>query len=462
MTSEKNGNQRRPLNRLLIGTAILVVLMVMAAVAVWLPYSRATINSLVTTGVERAETSINGAGTGPDRSDPPHAENSDEQSKTETEKDQVAAIGGPADDGESSSGQHESEGEGAPDLGVENLKRLGIKVAVADDSPMVMDIERPAEVKFDNDRVVHVVPRVAGVVSSVSVSEGEVVEEDEVLAVVHSRELAEMKSAYLADLERRDLAWENFDRAKRLWEKKISSEKDYLAQKTALAEADIALTASQQKLRALGLSQSYLDKLKDGAVEDLAKYEIRAPITGTVIKKHISLGEAVSVDSDAFMVADTSTVWVDITVYPEDLREVGAGQIVQIQLDENDVVEGQIAFVTADVQEETRTAVARVIRDNAGGRLKPGMFVKAWIELSQETGGVRVPKTAVQNFNNNTVVFVQEGESFEPRPVKPGRENSKYVQVLSGLTKGESYVEEGAFTLKALIQKAQMGEGHGH
>jgi membrane fusion protein, heavy metal efflux system len=433
MISKKKGKQGRPLSRLLIGAAIAVVLIVLAAFAVWLPYRRATIDSLVTTNVEQAGTLIDGAGARSDVAGPSDAKNGHEQSEEEV-----------------------------PELGVDDLKRLGIKAAVADDTPMALEVERPAEVKFDNDRVVHVVPRVAGVVNSVSVSEGGVVEEGEVLAVIYSRELAEMKSAYLADLERQELASETFDRARRLWEKKISSEKDYLAQKTALAEADIALTASQQKLRALGLSQTYLDKLKGAAGEDLAKYEIRAPIAGTVIKRHISLGEAVSVESDAFIVANTSTVWVDITVYPEDLRDVRAGQAVRIQLDENDTVEGQIAFVTADVQEDTRTAVARVIRDNAGGRLKPGMFVNAWIELSQETGGVRVPKAAVQNFNNDTVMFVQEGDSFEPRPVKLGRENSKYVQVLSGLTEGESYVEEGAFTLKALIQKSQMGEGHGH
>jgi membrane fusion protein, heavy metal efflux system len=462
MISEKNGKLESPLNRLLIGAAILFVLIVLAAFAVWLPYTRATIDSVMATSFEQAGTVVNGMEARSDATDSSDAKNGHERSEAEINKDHGAAVGKPTDNSEKLSGQNESRGEEEPELGVDDLKRLGIRVAVADESPMAFEVERPAEVKFDNDRVVHIVPRVAGVVNSVSVSEGEFVEEDQVLAVIHSRELAEMKSAYLANLERRELAWENFDRARRLWEKKISSEKDYLTQKAALAEADIALTASQQKLRALGLSQSYLDKLKSAAVEELAKYEIRAPITGTIIKKHISLGEAVSVESDTFTIAETATVWVDVTVYPEDLRDVREGQTVRIQLDESDTLEGQIAFVTADVQEDTRTAVARVVSENAGGRLKPGMFIKVWIELGEETGGVRIPKSAVQNFKNSPVVFVQEGESFEPRAVKLGRENSKYVQVLSGVSEGESYIEEGAFTFKALIQKSQMGEGHGH
>jgi len=308
---------------------------------------------------------------------------------------------------------------------------------------------------------VHVVPRVAGVVSKVATKEGETVEKDQLLAVLQSRELAEVKAAYLADLERLSLARENFEREKRLWEKKISSEKDYLAEKTEFAEAKIALTASEQKLWALGLSQQYVDTLK-GSSTDLTNYEIRAPIGGTVIERHLSLGEAVSTDAAVFMIAETSSVWVDITVYPEDLPNVGPGQTVQIELGNGPDLEGSISFVTANVHEETRTAVGRVIIDSADGRLKPGMFVKALIEVGKETGEVRIPKSAVQNFNNSPVVFVQEGDSFEPRPVRLGRENSKYVQILTGVEEGESYAAEGAFTLKALIQKSQMGEGHGH
>lgn len=348
------------------------------------------------------------------------------------------------------------------DLSPERLRYLGIEVAVAGDGPISLELERPAEVRFDSDRVVHIVPRVAGVVSQVDVSQGQVVEKDQLLAVIQSRELAELKSTYLANLERLGLARDNFDREARLWEKRISSEKDYLAEKTALAEATIAMTASAQKLRALGFSQQYIDSLKNSDSVGLTRYEIRAPIAGTVIERHLSLGEAVSTEKEVFMIAETSPVWVDITVYPEDLPTVRAGQPARVDLGSGDDIEGKIAFVTANVHEETRTAVARLIVDSAGGRLKPGMFVKARIEVGEETEGIRIPKVAIQSFNNSPVVFVQEGEKFEPRPVKLGRENSEYVQVLSGVSEGESYVARGAFTLKALIQKSQIGEGHAH
>ncbi len=360
---------------------------------------------------------------------------------------------------EGEDGEHHEE---LVQLDPSQMREFGIEVSVADEGPIAVHLDRPAEIKFSGDRQVHVVPRVGGIVSEVAVSQGQHVAEDDVMAVLNSRELAELKAAYLADFERRNLARDTFEREKRLWGKKISSEKDYLDAKSGLAEAEIALRASGQKLRALGFSQSYVESLTATEDADLTRYEIRAPISGTVIERHISLGEAVSVEKETFLVADTSAVWVDVTVYPRDMSLVRAGQNVSIDLGEGDPIRGKIAFVTVHVSEETRTAVARVINGSMDGRLKPGMFVKVRIEIGQERAGVRIPKSAVQNYENAPVVFVQEGEKFEPRPVKLGRENAQYAEVVSGLTAGETYVTQGSFTLKAELEKASFGDGHNH
>jgi cobalt-zinc-cadmium efflux system membrane fusion protein len=455
-------------------TAVVVSLAFFAWI-VWQPAIRDGVKSLGATRIQHSRSLVDNAEAHPDEghSDHDHAANAPSEGE-----DQVARAGeltarsqkhdhadGKVDGVQDHGGAAEEDqehGEQESELSPERLRSLGIEVAIAGDGPISLELERPAEVKFDSDRVVHIVPRVAGVVSQVDVSQGQGVERDQLLAVIQSRELAELKSTYLADLERLSLARDNFEREKRLWEKRISSEKDYLAEKSALAEATIAVTASAQKLRALGFSQQYIDRLKDSDSVALTGYEMRAPIAGTIIERHLSLGEAVSTEKEVFMIAETSSVWVDITVYPEDLPTISPGQRVRVDIGNGDVVKGKIAFVTANVHEETRTAVARLIVDSAGGRLKPGMFVKARIEVGEETEGIRIPKVAIQSFNNSPVVFVQEGEKFEPRPVKLGRENSEYVQVLSGVSEGESYVARGSFTLKALIQKSQIGEGHAH
>lgn len=366
-----------------------------------------------------------------------------------------------ATDAQGGSGQPDDH-EQSVTLNTDQMQASGVRVAVAGPGPIAVRIERPAEIKFDNNRVIHVVPRVAGIVSQVEVSQGQNVSKDALLAVLRSRELAELKAAYLADFERRGLAFQTFERERSLWEKKISSEKDYLVAKTALAEADIALRTSGQKLRALGFSQQYVDSLATSKDADLTEYEIRAPMGGAVIERHVSLGEAVSTEKEVFIIADVSLVWVDVTLYANDLSLVRAGQKVNIDLGDGNPIEGKIEFVTPNVSEATRTGVARVVLDNPDGFLKPGMFIKASIDVGEEQASIRLPRSAVQNYKNGSVVFVKEGEKFEPRPVQLGRDNPQFVEVVSGVSAGETYVTEGAFTLKSLIQKSQMGEGHGH
>lgn len=359
-------------------------------------------------------------------------------------------------------GEEQEHHEESVQLAPGQMQEFGIEVAEAGQGPIAVHLDRPAEIKFDGDHLIHVVPRVDGVVSEVGVTQGQNVSKDALLAVLNSRELAELKANYLAAFERRNLARETFERENRLWEKKISSEKDFLDAKASLAEAEIALRASGQKLRALGFPQRYIDTLRNSEAADLTTYEILAPIAGTVIERHLSLGEAVSADKEVFVIADVSAVWVEVTIYPKDMSLVRAGQNVRIDIGDDNPIEGQIAFVTPHVSEETRTATARVAIDSANRRLKPGMFVNASIEVGQETADVRIPKSAIQNYENGPVVFVQEGEKFEPRPVQLGRENSQYVEVVSGVSAGETLVTQGSFTLKAELEKASFGDGHNH
>lgn len=379
----------------------------------------------------------------------------------------VAAQANRKDDHASDSpspGAHEHEEgkeEGAVRLSQEDIRKLGIQTQTAGEGAVTRHIERPAEVKFNRDRLAHIVPRVPGVVSSVSVSQGERVKEGQLMATLESRELADAKADYLAAMERRALAREAFLREERLWKQNVSAEQEYLKAKSELAEADISVATAKQKLQALGLAANVIEALTRDDPR-LTEYSITAPLSGTVVERHLSLGEAVGSERAVFIVADVSTVWVDATIYPSDLSAVKPGQSVLIDLDEGEPISGTIEFVTPEVKEETRTGVARLVVDNARGRLRPGMFVTAQVQISQEQAPVRVPKEAVQRQDNANVVYVKHNESFEPRPVKLGQENHEFVEIVAGLQPGETYVSKGGFTLKSLMQKSQMGEGHAH
>ena len=258
-------------------------------------------------------------------------------------------------------------------------------------------------------------------------------------------------------MERRELAREAFSREERLWKQKVSAEKEYLTAKTEFAEADISVASADQKLRALGLPADVVRRLSRDD-PGLTEYRIVAPRSGIVVERHLSLGEAVGTDRAIFIVADLDTVWIDATIYLTDLTSVMPGQRVELDLEAGEPIYGTIQFVTPEVKEETRTGVARLVIDNANKRLRPGMFLTARIQTSQATVPIRVPRSAVQQQRGTNVVYVAHAGAFEPRPVQLGRENHEFIEVVSGLARGETYVSNGGFTLKSLTLKSQMGD----
>ena len=346
-------------------------------------------------------------------------------------------------------------------LAAAELEEFGIEVRTAGAGEMRVEKTYPGEVRVNEDRYAHVTPRVAGVVRSVRASLGETVRAGAVMAVLESRELADVKSGYLAAVERMELARSNFEREERLFEKKISSEQEYLEARQAMAEARIEVRSAAQKLRALGFSEDYLERLPEEAEASLTLYPLTAPFTGSVVEKHIVQGEALEADAEAFAIADLSSVWVDLSIYQQDMGLIQEGQTVVISSGGHRD-RGSIVYVRPIVGEETRTALARVVLDNAHGRWKPGMFVNGLISVDATEVPVVVPKAALQEVEGQTVVFVQTAEGFVPRAVSVGAENSGQVAIASGLAAGDRYVASGGFALKSELQKSEMSAGHAH
>lgn len=348
-------------------------------------------------------------------------------------------------------------------LSAAELQEFGIRLATAGAGSLEQYVELPGEIVLNADRMAHVVPRVAGIVREVRVSAGDALQAGELLAVIESRELADYKAAFLAAAEREKLALAGFQREERLWQKKVTSEQEFLDARQALTEARIARNSAEQQLHALGFSDQAIRQLPEHPDAAYTFFEIRAPLAGTIIEKHLTLGEYVSADADIFTIADLSSVWLDINVYQKDLAQIRQGQSAEIEIGHGiPSVVGTIAWVGPLVGEETRTAKARVVLANPEGTLRPGLFVTARVTVGSIAAGLVAPKSALQTFEDRTVLFVQTGEGFVPQPVEIGRRNTTSVEILAGLAAGQTYVSEGAFTLKAQLSKSAFGDGHNH
>ncbi|MGO9570142.1 MAG: efflux RND transporter periplasmic adaptor subunit [Desulfomonilaceae bacterium] len=355
------------------------------------------------------------------------------------------------------------DGEKIVVLSDHQLKESGIDAGTASPGKLRINLKLPGEIVVNADRMAHIVPRLAGIVREVRKNLKDSVQPGEVMAVIDSRELAEAKAKYLAALKRMELAESNFNRFESLWKKDTIAEKQFLEVKTAFSEAQIELQSAQHKLCAMGFSDEYLKQLPLYPHESLTRYEIVAPFDGTVINKHITLGEMLKEDADAFVVADLSSVWVNLSVNQKDLLNVKEGQSVTI-LGGPGIPEarGEIAYVEPVVGERTRTALARVILPNPEGIWRPGLFVAVKVTVDSIDIPLMISKSAVQTIEGKTIAFVDTGKGFEARPLKLGRSNDSHVEIVTGLTLGERYAANGSFLFKAHLEKSKAAHAHDH
>jgi membrane fusion protein, heavy metal efflux system len=191
--------------------------------------------------------------------------------------------------------------------------------------------------------------------------------------------------------------------------------------------------------------------------DSLRDYQVISEISGTIVKKEVTVGEVVRDDRPIFTVADLSTVWVDLSVFPQDFRSLKEGQVVQISYADNIIATtGKITYIAPFGSENTQSLLGRAVVQNPDGLLRPGLFVTAELQIEEINVPVAVRPAAIQSVNEKTVVFVAAGTSFEAREVELGTRDDNYVEVMSGLNAGDRYVAGNSFLLKAELGKSQV------
>ncbi|ETK18744.1 cobalt/zinc/cadmium resistance protein CzcB [Pseudomonas sp. FH4] len=346
----------------------------------------------------------------------------------------------------------EEEEEGALVLNEQQIQAAGIQLAKAQPRQISTLLSLPGEVRFDEDRTSHIVPRAAGVVESVKVNLGQKVKQGELLAVIASQQISDQRSELAASERRVELARTTFQRERQLWQDKISAEQDYLLARQTLQEAEIALNNARQKMNALSGS---------AVLAGGNRYELRAPFAGVVVEKHLGVGEVVSETSAAFTLSDLSQVWVTFGVFPKDLNKVQVGKPVKVSSTEmgTDVM-GTVAYVGNLLGEQTRTATVRVSVANPDDSWRPGLFVAVQVATDTYSAAVTVPVEAIQTVEDKPSLFVRTAEGFITRHVELGVSENGFVEVRQGLEAGAQVATVGSFVLKSELGKASAEHAH--
>ena len=191
--------------------------------------------------------------------------------------------------------------------------------------------------------------------------------------------------------------------------------------------------------------------------ESLKTYELRAPIDGVVIERRGSSGEMTGAQS-LFAIADLTTLWAELKVFPAQRAEIAVGQKVLLRAEGIDR-EGTIRHLLP-APGTAPYSLARVEVDNTDGMLTPGLLVTGDIVVETVDATLTVENRALQSFRDWTVVFTQVDDTYEIRPLDLGRSDGTKTEVLEGLRVGDRYVVQNSYLIKADIEKS--GASHDH
>ena len=195
--------------------------------------------------------------------------------------------------------------------------------------------------------------------------------------------------------------------------------------------------------------------------QSLRPYEVHSQIDGTIVAGHLIVGEFVSENQWVFIVADTSEVWIDFYVSKEDVNKLAVGnQTILFSEDKTTLATGKIFYISPFADEKTQTQVARAVVANPEQKLKPGMFLKGKIEFENHQAKLAVKNSAIQEVDNQKVIFEKNNNTFIQRRIKKGLEGEDFTEVLEGINEGAEYVTDESYLIKADILKSEASHEH--
>lgn len=366
---------------------------------------------------------------------------------------------------ETSDAHTSDEASGVIHLTPEQTAELGVEVRVLE-AGGVNVLERPATLRLDPDRIALVGPRIEAKVERVLRDLGEAVRPGDPLAVMSSVELGEAKAQHLALKARLETARAAYERERRLFDDRISSEAEVLEAEAQYRAAVADVDVIHERLRLYGLTPEVIEAIEPDAAEPLSFFRLTSPVAGVVQRRDLSPGQTVGPTDTPIHVARLDRLWVMIDAFEQDVPRLKTGQPVTLTVRSlpGRTFEAVTDWISFELDPETRTVRVRAVAGNPGGVLRAGMFGTAAIQIENGTGYATIPVDAVQTIDGRSVVFVPGDEPGEFRAVEvtTGAEGAGMVELTAGLAPGDSAVVRGAFELMSAATAGGRSAEHGH
>lgn len=323
------------------------------------------------------------------------------------------------------------------------IERAGLKTAPAERRALSPKLRLTGNATFDPQHTAAVGTRIRGLVRNVMRYEGDEVKAGDLLCEITSSELGEAQSGITIAQAHLTAAEANLAREEDLAGAQLTTARQAEIARAARAEMRALLDAAQQRVLSMG-----------GEPEaPLGVLRLRAPMSGSVIERHVAQGQSVEGHAVAFRVADLSRLWVELAVYERDIASIRIGDEVEIAplANQTITIKGKVAHVGETINTETRSAEVRVEVDNSARLLRPGQSVVATISLSgARPASLVVPRRAVTFVDGHSTVFVRMAPTeIVPVRVDLGASDGQTQEILAGIAVGDQVVTDGVFALKS-------------
>lgn len=330
-------------------------------------------------------------------------------------------------------------------LSAEQSKRIGVTYARVTLAPTRREIRTVGQVTFDETRVKTISPKIEGWIERLLVNyTGQLVTAGQPLLTIYSPMLVTAQEELLLSRRLRSDVREGTGDARK--------------------GADELLESARRRLSYWDITQGEIAAIeRTGQVRKTLT--LRSPYSGYVLEKSALEGQRVMMGDALYKIADLSVVWVEGEIFEKDLPAVRLGQQVTAEFQglAGQTMNGRITYIYPTINPETRTAKVRVVLPNPGMRLKPGMYSTLRMDGSGSVATLGVPRSAVLQTGERSLVFVKAGNGqLQPREVKVGAASDDRLEILSGLSVGETVVASGTFLVDAESNLGSLLGGMGN
>ena len=363
--------------------------------------------------------------------------------------------------GSSGRGRFQGEGRGPGRLRAaaeslrlteEEIKTVEIETEPVSFRPMISNLQATGKIQAHQFRKAIVSYPFPARIAQIHVRPGDWVNPGQPLVTLQSEAVGEAKAEYFKTLADYELAINNHEREKRLYDRGAGAGKNLQAAEAELKVADAARNAAEKKLHILGFTEEQV-RAAETVHEINPLITLFAPIAGNIVENRAVIGGMVDQTTEILTILDPRLLCVDADIYERDISKVRLGQRVDVSVPAFPELtfKGTLKYVGDVLREETRTVTVRTEVENENRRLKPGMFASLNIVLEERSRALVVPAGAVLDDGAERIVFVRRGDEFLRRVVVTKAKVDGYLEIVSGVAEGEDVVTKGSFQLKSKL-----------